>query len=261
MRDFTLLAYQQLLETLKAKQLPFYTFEEVCENKPSVAYVVLRHDVDDKPKNSLRVAQLEAELGIKATYYFRIVEQSNQPEIIKAIVALGHEIGYHYEDLSLCKGNTEKAFQFFQKNLGYFRTFYPVRTICMHGSPTSRFDNRELWKQYSYRELGIIGEPYLDFLEKEAVIYFTDTGRCWDGEKFNRRDKIQKTETNFVMDKKIHSTADLTDWIKQTDIQQPIMITTHPQRWTNFLYQWGKEYCLQSAKNVVKRFLIACRKE
>ncbi len=261
MRDFTLLAYQQLLETLKAKQLPFYTFEEVCENKPSGAHVVLRHDVDDKPKNSLRVAQLEAELGIKATYYFRIVEQSNQPEIIKAIASLGHEIGYHYEDLSLCKGNTEKAFQLFQKNLGYFRTFYPVRTICMHGSPTSRFDNRELWKQYSYRELGIIGEPYLDFLEKEAVIYFTDTGRCWDGEKYNLRDKSKKNSTPSLPRKKIHSTNDLTDWIKQTDIQQPIMITTHPQRWTNSLIQWEKEYCLQSCKNFIKMLIITCKKK
>ncbi|HOV83189.1 MAG TPA: hypothetical protein PLE52_00005, partial [Paludibacteraceae bacterium] len=67
MTDFTLHTYQQLLETLKAKQLPFYTFEEVCENKSSGAYIVLRHDVDAKPENSLQTAKLEAALNIKAT--------------------------------------------------------------------------------------------------------------------------------------------------------------------------------------------------
>lgn len=261
MRDFTLAAYQQLLETLKVKQLPFYTFEEVCENKPLGAYIVLRHDVDDKPENSLQTAKLEAALDIKATYYFRIVRQSNQPEIIKAIASMGHEIGYHYEDLSLSNGNTAEAYRLFQKNLNYFRSFYPVRTICMHGSPTSHFDNRNLWQHYSYREMGIIGEPYLNFLKKENVVYFTDTGRCWDGEKYNIRDKAEKTIASPLSRKKIHSTVDLIEWIKQTDIRQPVMITTHPQRWTNHAENWMKEYVLQSGKNVVKRFLIACRKE
>jgi hypothetical protein len=145
MRDFTLHAYQQLLETLKAKQLPIYTFEEVCKNKPSGAYIVLRHDVDAKPENSLQTAKLEAALNIKATYYFRIVKQSNQPEIIREIAFMGHEIGYHYEDLSICNGNAEKAIRNFKENLNYFRQFYPVKTICMHGSPRSHFDNRNLW--------------------------------------------------------------------------------------------------------------------
>jgi len=261
MRDFTLATYQQLLETLKTKQLPIYTFEEVCKNKPSGAYIVLRHDVDAKPENSLQTAKLEAALNIKATYYFRIVKQSNQPEIIKEIAFMGHEIGYHYEDLSICNGNAEKAIRNFKENLNYFRQFYPVKTICMHGSPRSHFDNRNLWQHYSYREMGIIGEPYLDFLLQNKVIYFTDTGRCWDGEKYNIRDKAEKTMASPLSRKKIHSTVDLIEWIKQTDIRQPVMITTHPQRWTNHVGDWVKEYVLQSCKNVVKMLMVSCKKK
>ena len=47
------------------------------------------------------MAELEAQMGVKASYYFRIGKGSNQPECIKRIAALGHEIGYHYEDMSL----------------------------------------------------------------------------------------------------------------------------------------------------------------
>jgi len=65
----------------------------------------------------LRTALLENELGIKSVYYFRIVAQSYNENIIKQIADLGHEIGYHYEDLSSCHGVYENAIKRFDKNL------------------------------------------------------------------------------------------------------------------------------------------------
>jgi hypothetical protein len=78
--DFTLTIYQQLLEALIAKNYKFLTFEEyftrqvassprrstshgIVERRSRV--VIMRHDVDRKLENSLRLAKLEAELGIK----------------------------------------------------------------------------------------------------------------------------------------------------------------------------------------------------
>jgi hypothetical protein len=51
-----------------------------------------------------------------------------------------------------------------------------------------------LWKRYDYRELGIIGEPYLD-VDFDEVFYLTDTGRRWDGEAVSVRDKV-KAQSN-----------------------------------------------------------------
>ena len=127
-------------------------------------------------------------LAIFTEVVFRIVPQSNEPNIIREIQTLGHEIGYHYEDLTLCKGNPDKAIKSFERNLNYFRQFGPVKTICMHGSPLSRFDNRKLWEKYNYRDFGITGEPYFD-IDFAKVLYLTDTGRRWDGEKMSIRDK------------------------------------------------------------------------
>jgi len=51
------------------------------------------------------------------------------------------------------------AIEDFRINLDKFRAIYPVKTICMHGSPLSKFDNRLLWEKYDYRDFGIVGSP------------------------------------------------------------------------------------------------------
>jgi len=85
-----------------------------------------------------------------------------------------------------------EAFRDFKENLEKLRKLYPVKTICVHGSPLSKWDNRDLWKRYDYRDFGIIAEPYFD-IEFSDVLYLTDTGRRWDGNAFNIRDKVKGT--------------------------------------------------------------------
>ena len=62
---------------------------------------ILRHDVDRLRPNALQLAQIKHSLGIRGTYYFRIVPESYDLEIMEKIARLGHEVGYHYEDVSL----------------------------------------------------------------------------------------------------------------------------------------------------------------
>ena len=164
MRDFSLDIYRELLESLQKQGYELIAYADYLKTGKSASrkYVILRHDVDAKPENSLKTAQIEKSLDAKATYYFRVGKESNRPEIIRAIAQLGHEIGYHYEDMSLCGGDADKAWEHFQTWLGYFRQYYAVETICMHGAPTSKWDGKDLWKKYDYRTLEIIGEPYLD---------------------------------------------------------------------------------------------------
>ena len=286
MRDFTFDTYRCLLTAILEAGYAFYTFEDWCDGKALGRYVILRHDVDLKAENSLIIAGIESEMGIRATYYFRIVRQSNQPSVIKAIAKLGHEIGYHYEDLSIMHGDKKAAITHFKFQLNYFRQFYPVRTICMHGSPFSKWDNRNLWKTTEYLNYGVIGEPYFDFLTPKTDAdtqknYFTDTGRMWDGEKSNLRDKMMSDKLNsdknnskgskintqmlkvsIDADKKklIHSTFDLINRFKTSPIEKEIMITTHPQRWTNKTGPWYLELVKQNVKNIIKKIIVSNRK-
>jgi hypothetical protein len=257
--DFTINTYSNLLKNLLRAGFSFQTFEQfLIYALPKT--IVLRHDVDLLPRNSLRNAQIEHELGIRGSYYFRIVPESNHPEIIRKIAALGHEIGYHYEDLTFCKGNENDAYVNFKKNLDYFWQFYPVKTICMHGSPMSRYDSRDLWKYYDYKQLGIIGEPYFD-IDFSKVLYITDTGRRWDGDKVSVRDKAYNNISDVTIKQfqnrfRFHSTNEIIKAALEGELPNQIMITTHPQRWFNNPILWTKELIQQNLKNFVKRGII-----
>ena len=259
--DFTRAKYSELIHCLHSNGYQFVTFEQYCDKVIKgealpAQYIIMRHDVEAVPENSLVFAQIEHESGIRASYYFRVVPASNQPEYIQQIAALGHEIGYHYEDMAICQGNVEQAYAHFQQQLQHFRRFYPVRTICMHGAPTSKWDGKALWKHYDYQSLGVIGEPYFD-VDFSQVFYLTDTGRCWDGYKVSVRDKIPVYQDAWVKQGLVyHTTDDVIRAAEQGTLPAHIMITTHPQRWTNNTFAWCKELLMQSLKNIIKRLLI-----
>ena len=239
--DFTLNKYSELLEALKT-----YGFEELT----------LRHDVDLRPLNSLKTAQMEAEKGLHGIYYFRAVLESWDEDVIKLIAMLGHEIGYHYESLTTCNGDVDKAYEDFCKNLEKLRALVPVRSICMHGSPRSPFDSKDIWKKYDYHALGIENEPYLD-TDFSQTFYLTDTGRRWDGYKVSVRDKIPEYQDLWSKQGlTFHSTDDVISGLRQGVIPKRLMLTVHPQRWNAFGPVWLKELLLQNAKNVVKHFLV-----
>jgi len=153
MRDFTFDTLNRLLSSLKNSGYNFIPVAEAFRN-PEGKYLILRHDVDARPKNSLRCAKLESRMGIRGTYYFRTVRESYDEGIIREISHLGHEIGYHYEDLAAARGDYDLAIRLFEQSLAKLRRLVPIETICMHGSPLSKYDNRKLWDKYDYGAFG-----------------------------------------------------------------------------------------------------------
>lgn len=247
--DFTVKIYRELIKCLKSQGYEFQTFDEFLK-KPAKRVVMLRHDVDLLPYNSLRFAEIQAENNIKGTYYFRAVPESWDENVIQKIANLNHEIGYHYENLTTCKGNLESGITDFKKNLEALRKFAPVTTICMHGSPMSKYDSKDLWKEFNYREYGLIGEPYFD-VDFSQVYYITDTGRKWDGDKVSVRDKV-----NSGYNLSFHSTKEIIAALKQNKLPDQIMFTFHPQRWNDNFLMWSKELVLQNIKNIVKKYFF-----
>ncbi len=261
MRDFTPDIYRRLVVSLREAGYTFMTMEEYCTaTKKPERLVVLRHDVDLRARRSQAIAELEAQEGAKASYYFRVIPESNQPDVIRRIVELGHEIGYHYEDMSLAGGDAAQAIRHFEEWLTYFRQFYPVRTICMHGAPTSKYDGRDLWKEYDYRDYGIVGEPYFD-VDFADMFYLTDTGRCWDGYKVSVRDKIEGHQDEWIRRGLVyHATEDILRAIREDRLPKRLMITTHPQRWVSGYGAWLRELVMQELKNGVKKILVESKK-
>jgi hypothetical protein len=196
-------------------------------------------------------------------------------------------------------GDIDNAFNEFYRNLNKMRQIVPIKTACMHGSPLSKFDNRLIWQKYDYHKLGIKGEPYLDVNYNE-VLYLTDTGRRWDGDSVNIRDKTEvrrwkveghrdlemkrqsdnysENSSNFSKDEVLlpptayilqppapfphfHSTFDIIKAVEENQLPDKIMMTFHPQRWTDKPFPWLKELVWQNVKNVGKYFLTKVRSD
>jgi hypothetical protein len=192
-------------------------------------------------------------LGIKSSFYFRCKNGKFDTEIISEIAGLGHETGYHYEVLSKTKGNLEKGIDLFKKELTELRKTVDVTTICMHGSPLSKYDSRQLWEIYDYRDFGITGEPYFD-IDYNRGAYFTDTGRRWDGENVNIRDKVSSRGKYSY-----RTTEELIAAFEENELPDTVMINIHPQRWHETFFLWIKELIGQNVKNIIKRCIVRLR--
>jgi hypothetical protein len=247
MMDFTLKTYRELLVELKKRGYAFQTFRDFLK-QPRSKVIMLRHDVDARNSHSLAFAEMQHEMGIQGTYYFRMVEGSFDKSMIQRMESLGHEIGYHYEDMDFAKGDPALALEYFQRHIHQLREVAHVNTLCMHGSPQSKFDNKDIWKHYRYQDYGFVGEPYFD-LNFNEVFYLTDTGMMWDGFKVSVRDKVQ-TQSHWPV---YHSTFDILSALRKEKFPNQVMFNFHPQRWTDNKKLWMSEWIKQSVKNRVKQ--------
>ena len=96
--DFTLNNYQRLLELAKANY-SFSFYDEEFMNKS----ILLRHDLEFSIPIAVQMAEIEAELGIKSTYFIQLhsefynLLERRSFEGIKKIQKLGHQLGLHFD--------------------------------------------------------------------------------------------------------------------------------------------------------------------
>ena len=248
--DFTLKKYENLLKILKEKNIKVFGVKDWVEKNPDKG-VLIRHDVDRRPRNSLKTAKLEAVYNIFTTYYFRIKKHTFKPKLIKKIAELGHEIGYHYENLSDCRGDYQKAIKDFDKNLKKFREITDIKTIAMHGKPLSRYKNDLLWEKYDYRKYDILAEAF-NTVDYTNTYYLTDTGRSWTVDKNNLRDKVNtRLKTN------VNTTEELIKFINK---DMKIAIVIHPERWNDDIFSWTYSYLSDNLANLAKIIIKGIRK-
>ncbi len=253
MIDFTLEAYVACLRSISKSYSRIITFDTYFRNgKNFDTFCMIRHDVDRFPGRALRMAEIESRMGIPSTYYFRAKRHTFHPEYISGIHRLGHEIGYHYECLSDAKGDMETALAVFGHHLSRFHEIVPVSTIAMHGRPFSNHDNRDMWKDPTYRRIlrdryGIVGEVYLD-IDYSDILYISDTGRNWKTETSNRRDKV-----NSEVGMNFFDIDQLLNYLKNQP-HPKLIFQVHPERWTNNAPAYSLQLVFDKATNAAKKF-------
>ncbi len=96
--DFTEDGYRAAL-ALAAAHWRFESFGTVSE----APHVLWRHDIDVSPNRAVRLAQIEHESGLKATYFFLLHSDFYnclEPAVrdaMRRIAAYGHDIGLHFD--------------------------------------------------------------------------------------------------------------------------------------------------------------------
>lgn len=97
--DFTTTQYRELLDIAGRS----YRFVRYTEIPAEERFVLWRHDVDYSLNRSLRLAEIEHEAGVAATYFvnphceFYNLLEKDQRRICRRLVELGHDIGLHFD--------------------------------------------------------------------------------------------------------------------------------------------------------------------
>lgn len=96
--DFTLENYRRLLQ-LAAHKYEFRCFDDFHGRD---SFVIWRHDVDFSMHRAVKLARMEAELGLRTSYHillhseFYNALESEVAACVTEIAGLGHEIGLHF---------------------------------------------------------------------------------------------------------------------------------------------------------------------
>lgn len=138
-----------------------YVKEKECgDNK----YLLIRHDVDHDQRTAVKMAEWEAERGLKATYcllhtawYYGPIKNGkyhHSKELVNCALRLhelGHEINLHNNLVVLALKEGIDPIEFLQKELEFFRSLgIPVTGTSTHGDSLCRelnFRNWELFKE------------------------------------------------------------------------------------------------------------------
>jgi hypothetical protein len=99
-REFTYAEYDAFLGRLAAAPVRVVPVAELDEAPAEATGVLaLRHDVDERLDSALRLAQLEHDHGLRATYYVlhtaRYWEDEGLIASLQRLHSLGHEVGWH----------------------------------------------------------------------------------------------------------------------------------------------------------------------
>lgn len=175
---FTYNSYAQLLSTIEEKG---YIITDYHDYKDKERPCILRHDIDYSMEKAIELAEFETNLNVRSTWFvlvsgaFYNVFSSEVREQIAELIAMGHEIGLHFDETVY-----EKCNDFYQdymidkilmeKNLLESVTGVDVSVVSMH-RPSKRMLNENL------KVPGMINSYSKEFFDNFK--YVSDSRRRW----------------------------------------------------------------------------------
>lgn len=189
--------------------------------------LILRHDVDQHPRSALSMSDVEGELGLRSTWYFRW--RTADPPVIEELRRRGGEIGLHYETLTreaLRSGvgfgvvtgpEIEIARCHLREEIAVFaERFGPIRSVAAHGDtrvPGVR--NGILLRDQQWSDFGVDYDANDAMRRHRLAAWLTDRSSAEGGWSDGR-----DPHTLF------------------RDSATPILCLTHPNNWVSGMSLW-----------------------
>jgi 2-polyprenyl-3-methyl-5-hydroxy-6-metoxy-1,4-benzoquinol methylase len=145
--------------------------------------LILRHDVDQHPRAVRPLLEVERDLGVVSTWYFRW--RTADRRIIDTVLAAGGGVGLHYETLTrdvLSNGGevTSERVEACREKLrdeveAFKQLFGPIRSICPHGdSRVPGVTNQLLLKGADPRTFGVEFDGNEALRKRRLDVWLTD---------------------------------------------------------------------------------------
>jgi hypothetical protein len=186
--------YEKLLLAARAEGYKFITVSDLVAiargsvAPPELAFV-LRNDVDTDVSTARLMFQTERELGITATYYFRL--STIDVDLMRDMRDHGTEVGYHFEEVATVakrlglrnsaevESELENIRMEFRRNIETYRSMAGVlpKTVASHGDFCNRVlnvTNSCIIDNCIREEFGILAEVYDEWLNAPVTLRLSD---------------------------------------------------------------------------------------
>ncbi len=192
-KDFTEKNYKKILELIKSK----YDVLKFDEIKGKKRFVILRHDIDFSIHRAHKLAKIEKQNGIEASYFlwlgsfFYNLFEIEAKALIFKIIEMGHDIGLHFDSANY-NIHSEKDLSYwlnFEKKILETNFKVKIKVFSFH-NPTD-----DILRYNRYQYAGMINTYSKSF--REELGYCSDSNGYWRHERLGgilkeeKYDKLQ----------------------------------------------------------------------
>ncbi len=183
--DFTLLNYRQLIQLAKNKGFKFILHKD--NYAKDAKEIIWRHDVEFEPDTALKMAKIEKEEAVKATYFFQLhspfynLFDGHYSQVFHQIKSLGHHVGLHFDSAYWGINNENQLNDFIIVDKDYMEKNLNVEIDTFSFHNTTPFTQSCL--EYKYGGLINVYSSYF----KEHYNYCGDSLGYW---RFDRLEDV-----------------------------------------------------------------------
>lgn len=136
-QKFSIADYTRLIEEFRRRG---YEVVDFLQATPDARHLLLRHDVDMCLGRAVRLAEAEAELGVRSSYFVLVntemynVASRGARDSLRRLHELGHDVGLHFDGAHIRDHDLETLTRDVDHecNVLEMQTGHPVRVVTFH---------------------------------------------------------------------------------------------------------------------------------